>query len=53
VYCGSSKKVLTALLTLADCVGSLNTFESTPLSDFRIISHYSTIFYLKNSVMRG
>ena len=24
VYCGSSKKVLTALLTLADCVGSLN-----------------------------
>ena len=24
VYCGSSKKVLTALLTLADCVGSQN-----------------------------
>ena len=26
VYCGSSKKGLTALLTLADCVGSLNRF---------------------------
>ena len=25
VYLGSSKKVLTALLTLADCVGSLNS----------------------------
>ena len=25
VYHGSSKKVLTALVTLADCVGSLNT----------------------------
>jgi len=28
VYHGSSKKVLTALLTLADCVGSLNNFLS-------------------------
>ena len=27
VYHGSSKKVLTALLTLADCVGSLNIFH--------------------------
>ena len=28
VYCGSSKKVLTALLTLADCVGSLNRLSA-------------------------
>ena len=28
VYLGSSKKVLTALVPLADCVGSLNTFDT-------------------------
>ena len=28
VYRGSSKKVLTALLTLADCVGSLNRLSA-------------------------
>ena len=28
VYFGSSKKVLTALLTLADCVGSLNRLSA-------------------------
>ena len=40
VYHGSSKKVLTALLTLADCVGSLNRLSA--VSRFPRVSQMAT-----------